>query len=67
VAVGQQDLLDSDSGLLRRGWNDQDLAKLAGGNVLRVMRQAEAVAKSMKDEPPATAHLQPPSATDIWK
>ena len=53
--------------LIRRGWNDQDLAKLAGGNVLRALRQAEAVAKSMKDEPPATARLQPRSATDIWK
>ena len=29
--------------LIRRGWSDEDLAKLAGGNVLRVMRQAEAV------------------------
>ena len=32
--------------LIRRGWNDVDLAKLAGGNVLRVMRAAEAVAAS---------------------
>ena len=53
--------------LIRRGWNDRDLAKLAGGNVLRVLRQAETVAKSMKDEPPAMARLQPRSATDIWK
>lgn len=30
--------------LARRGWTTQDLAKLAGGNVLRVMRAAEAVA-----------------------
>jgi len=53
--------------LIRRGWSDADLAKLAGGNVLRAMRQAEAVAASMKDEPPATARLQPWSATDPWK
>jgi membrane dipeptidase len=53
--------------LIRRGWSDQDLAKLAGGNVLRVMRQAEAVAASMKDEAPATATLQPRSPTDVWK
>jgi membrane dipeptidase len=45
--------------LIRRGWNDKDLAKLAGGNVLRVMRQAEAVARSMKDEPPSMATLEP--------
>ncbi len=30
--------------LLRRGWSDADLAKLAGGNLLRVLRRAEAVA-----------------------
>jgi membrane dipeptidase len=30
--------------LLARGWTDHDLAALAGGNVLRVMREAEAVA-----------------------
>ena len=53
--------------LIRRGWSDQDMAKLAGGNVLRVMRQAEAVAASMKNEPPATDRLQPWSATDPWK
>ena len=53
--------------LIRRGWSDQNLAKFAGGNVLRVMRQAEAVAASMKDEPPATDRLQPWSATDPWK
>jgi membrane dipeptidase len=45
--------------LMRRGWSDANLAKLAGGNVLRVMRRAEAVAASMKDEPPAMATLEP--------
>jgi membrane dipeptidase len=53
--------------LIRRGWSDQNLSKLAGGNVLRVMRQAEAVAASMSNEPPATARLEPWSATDPWK
>jgi membrane dipeptidase len=43
--------------LIRRGWNDQDLAKLAGGNLLRVLRKAEAVSASMKDEPPSMATL----------
>ena len=52
--------------LIRRGWSDADLAKLAGGNVLRVMRRAEAVAASMKDELPATARLTP-LPEDPWK
>ena len=39
--------------LIRRGWSDQNLAKLAGGNVLRALRQAEAVSKSMRNEPAA--------------
>ena len=30
--------------LIQRGWSDADLAKLAGGNVLRALRAAEAVA-----------------------
>jgi membrane dipeptidase len=34
--------------LMRRGWSDTDVAKLAGGNALRVMDKAEAVAKSRK-------------------
>jgi membrane dipeptidase len=37
--------------LIRRGWNDHDLELLAGGNVLRALAQAEAVAKSMRKEP----------------
>jgi len=41
--------------MLRRGWNDADVAKLAGSNVLRVMEQAERTAASMKSELPATA------------
>jgi membrane dipeptidase len=34
--------------LARRGWSDGDLAKLAGGNVLRALRQAETVAKRLQ-------------------
>ena len=45
--------------LIRRGWSDENLAKLAGGNVLRALHRAEAVAASMKDEPPAMATLEP--------
>jgi membrane dipeptidase len=43
--------------LIRRGWSDANLAKLAGGNVLRVMRRAEQVAASMKNEPAALSGL----------
>jgi membrane dipeptidase len=41
--------------LMKRGWSDADIARLAGGNILRVMEQAETVAASMRDEPAATA------------
>ena len=43
--------------LIRRGWSDAHLAKLAGGNVLRAHRRAEAVAASMKAVPPALDKL----------
>ena len=33
--------------LMRRGWSDADVAKLAGGNVLRVMEAAERVKAAM--------------------
>jgi membrane dipeptidase len=44
--------------LARRGWSDSDLAKLAGGNLLRVMERVEAVAASMKSEPPLIATIE---------
>ncbi|MEO7276647.1 MAG: dipeptidase, partial [Sphingomicrobium sp.] len=53
--------------LIRRGWSDGNLAKLAGGNLLRVLRRAEAVAQAMSNVPPSTATLQPRSATEPWK
>jgi membrane dipeptidase len=34
--------------LADRGWNDADLVALAGGNVLRVFRDAEAVARDLR-------------------
>ena len=43
--------------LIGRGWTDANLAKLAGGNVLRVMARTEAVAASLKDTPPAIATI----------
>ena len=42
--------------LMRRGWSDADVAKLAGRNVLRVMTQAEQVAAQLRAQgPPAEA------------
>ena len=43
--------------LIRRGWSDENLAKLAGGNILRVLRRAEAVSAEMKDVAPSMATL----------
>jgi membrane dipeptidase len=40
--------------LARRGWSDEDLGKLASGNILRAMRQAEAVAKRLQASRPAS-------------
>ena len=41
--------------LARRGWTDQALSKLAGENLLRVMRETEAVAMWLQRErPPST-------------
>jgi membrane dipeptidase len=36
--------------LMRRGWSDQDIAKIAGENVLRVMSEAEKVAARLRTE-----------------
>jgi len=38
--------------LMRRGWTDADIAKLAGGNVLRVMAEVEQVAVRLRNPPP---------------
>jgi len=43
--------------LAKRGWSDENLGKLAGGNVLRALREAEAVAKKLQ------ATTQPSYAT----
>ena len=48
--------------LIRRGWSDKDLAKFAGGNVLRALRKAEDVSSSMKDQPPSMATLETAAA-----
>jgi membrane dipeptidase len=45
--------------LIRRGWSDEDLKKLAGLNLLRAMRQAEAVsARLSAAQQPSTATIQ---------
>ena len=45
--------------LARRGWSEQDLRKLAGENMLRVMREAEHVARELqKERPPSTATIE---------
>ena len=57
--TGVQDYPNLFAELIRRGWSDQNLAKLAGGNILRVLHQAEAVSESMANEPPASDQLTP--------
>jgi membrane dipeptidase len=45
--------------LARRGWSDADLAKLASGNVLRVLKQAEVVsARLKKTRKPSNATIE---------
>ena len=44
--------------LLGRGWSEEDCARLAGGNILRVMREAEAAARAISERRgPSTAHI----------
>jgi membrane dipeptidase len=45
--------------LARRGWDDASLAKLAAGNILRVMREAETTAKRLQaTERPSSATIE---------
>ncbi len=45
--------------LIRRGWSDQELELLAGGNLLRVMREVETVATRLQaDRPPSIALIE---------
>ena len=51
--------------LLRRGWSDVDAKKVIGLNILRVMRQVEAVAERLRRErPPSTAQIE---ILDAWE
>jgi membrane dipeptidase len=43
--------------LLRRGWSDEEIRKLAGLNALRVFREAEGVAQRLRKERPASDAL----------
>jgi membrane dipeptidase len=43
--------------LLRRKWSDDDIKKLLGLNILRVMKRAESIAEKMKSDPPSVATL----------
>jgi len=43
--------------LIRRGWSNRNLARLAGGNLLRALRGAEATAAAMKNVTPALDKL----------
>ena len=45
--------------LARRGWSDAELAAVAGGNMLRVMRANEAVARKLQaSEAPSMAKIE---------
>ncbi len=47
--------------LIRRGWSDANLAKLAGGNVLRALRGAESASRAMAGVQPAMDKAPPAS------
>jgi membrane dipeptidase len=40
--------------LIKRGWSDDDLRKLAGENLLRAMRKTEIVARDLQSRSPAS-------------
>jgi membrane dipeptidase len=47
--------------LMKRGWTDSDVAKLAGGNVLRAMAEAERVAAKLREtRAPSGVTFSPP-------
>ena len=62
VPVGLEDVSrfpDLFAELIRRGWSDADLKKLAGQNLLRVMRQAEATAARLqRSREPSTRTIE---------
>jgi membrane dipeptidase len=45
--------------LLARGWTEEDCGRLAGGNILRVMREAESAARAISARrPPSTLRIE---------
>jgi len=62
LVVGLEDVSkfpDLFAELSRRGWTDADLKKLAGENLLRVLKQAEVVSARLKKErPPSNKTIQ---------
>jgi membrane dipeptidase len=46
--------------LLRRGWSDEDVRKLARGNLLRAFAEAEAVARRLQGERPPSLKVMEP-------
>jgi membrane dipeptidase len=50
--------------LLRRGYSDEDVRKVAGRNLLRALRGAEATARRLQQRAPAQDPLQGPAAAE---
>lgn len=62
MPVGMEDVASYPrlfAALLDRGWSESDLVKLAGGNVLRVLREAEAVARELQTRRTPSRALYP--------
>ncbi|MCL6741924.1 dipeptidase [Sphingomonas sp. RB56-2] len=57
--TGVQDYPNLLAELIRRGWSDENLRKLAGANVLRALGRAEAVSASLANTAPSLATLEP--------
>jgi membrane dipeptidase len=53
--------------LMKRGWSDENIAKLAGGNILRVMEAAEKVAAGKAEQPWASGSVKDHDAPDKTK
>jgi membrane dipeptidase len=51
--------------LIQRGWTDEELRRLAGGNLLRAMRTAESVAYELQKKlPPSHATISDPEIAE---